>query len=166
MAWQTEMVYILRHLIDDYIVDDDDSNATYANTRLEETILVAAQLVQTDGVEFSNTYLVDVDACTLSPDPTVGTKDNAFINLAVLKAACIIISSSYRTAASQGIRITDGPSTIDLSGKATALKDASKEMCERYESAKTQFNLSGVLGQAILTPYKTDAIDPYYGHFS
>ena len=165
MYWESEMVTIVRHLIDDYVADGDESSATYKDNRLEETILVAAQLSQTEGINFSKTYTVDADACTLTPDPTDGTKDNAFINLVSLKAACIILSSEYRTSASQGIKIVDGPSTLDLTGKSTSLKDLSQRMCERYEDAKTEYNLNGVLGQAVLTPYNTNSVAPYYGNF-
>ena len=42
MAWQNEIVRIVRHLISD--IDTDDP--TYDNSRLEETVLVAAQLVR------------------------------------------------------------------------------------------------------------------------
>lgn len=165
MAWETEMVTILRHLIDDYVADSDESTATYKHTRLEEAILVSAQLAQTEGIAFTNTYLVDADACTLSPDPTVGTKDNAFINLVCIKAACIILSSEFKTAGSQGVKIVDGPSTIDLTGKSTSLEKISTGMCERYEDAKNEFNMNGVLGQAVLTPYNTNSVNPYYGNF-
>ena len=165
MAWETEMVTILRHLIDDYVADNDESSATYKSTRLEEAILVSAQLAQTEGVNFGNTYTVDADACTLSPDPTTGTKDNAFINLVSIKAACIILNSEYRTSANQGVKIVDGPSTIDLTGRTTGLKDLSQRMCERYEDAKAEYNMNGVLGQAVLTPYNTNSATPYYGNF-
>jgi len=164
MAWETEMVTILRHLIDDYVADSDESVATYKHTRLEETILVSAQLAQTEGVNFTNTYTVDADACTLSPDPTTGTKDNAFINLVCLKAACLILSSEYKTSASQSVKIVDGPSTIDLTGQSGSLQKIAQSMCERYEDAKVEFNMSGLLGQAVLTPYYTGET-PYNGNF-
>ena len=81
MVWQTEMVRIVRHLINDI------DAASYADDRLEETILVSAQLVLHE-IDFDNTYTVDVDGLSLSPDPTgLANKDNAFINLICLKSS-------------------------------------------------------------------------------
>ena len=76
MAWQSEMTTIVRHLIN----DTDISDPTFTNSRLETSILVAAQLMNNE-INFGKVYTIDVDGCSLSPDPTVETKDNAFINL-------------------------------------------------------------------------------------
>ena len=86
MAWKTEITTLVRNLIGDTDLD----NPTYTNERLNEAILTSAQLLQGE-LSFSQTYTTDVDQCTLSPDPTEGTKDNAFINLLALKTACIIL---------------------------------------------------------------------------
>ena len=43
MAWQSEMVRIVRHLINDL----DSTNYSFTDDRLEELILVASQLVLT-----------------------------------------------------------------------------------------------------------------------
>jgi hypothetical protein len=147
MAWQNEMVVILRHLVDDI------ASAIYDNDRLEETIIVAAQLVITE-VSFNNTYTIDVDALVLSPDPTENTKDNGFINLVVLKAACIILSGEAKAKALESIRITDGPTTIDTSARHKALELRAKEVCQTYEKAKVQYATGeGSGGVAILTPF-------------
>ena len=77
MAWQNEMSIIVRHLVNDL----DSSSYTFTNDRVEETILVSAQLLLYE-VDFENTYPVDVDASSLSPDPTSSSnKDDAFIAL-------------------------------------------------------------------------------------
>ena len=84
MAWQNEMVRIVRHLINDL----DSSNYTFTDDRLEESVLVAAQLLLKE-VDFDNTYTIDTDALDMSPDPTtLTTKDDAFINLASLRIKC------------------------------------------------------------------------------
>jgi hypothetical protein len=85
-TWQNEMVRIVRHLVDDL------DAATYSDSRLEETVLVSAQMVQLQ-VTFDKTYTVDVDELLLTPDPTAATRDNAFINLVCLKTACIILQA-------------------------------------------------------------------------
>ena len=78
MSWQNEMVLIVRHLINDL----DDSNQSFSDERLEGTVLVSAQLLLNE-IDFddppNNTYVVDVDGLSLTPDPTSGEKDNAFI---------------------------------------------------------------------------------------
>ena len=92
MSWQGQMSTVVRHLINDV----DASNYTFTPQRIETTVLVAAQLM-TMNVDFTNTYDINVEACTLSPDPTdAGTKDNPFVALTCLRAACIIIGSEIR----------------------------------------------------------------------
>ena len=77
MAWQSEMVRMLRHVVNDL----DSSSYSFTDDRLEESILVSAQLVLTE-IDFENTYTVDVDGLVLTPDPTtLADKDDAFINI-------------------------------------------------------------------------------------
>ena len=152
MVWQTEMVRIVRHLIND--VDA----ASYADDRLEETVLVSAQLVLHE-IDFDNTYTVDVDGLSLSPDPTgLANKDNAFINIISLKSACVILSSEVRTHGLNAIKMSDGPSSIDMTGIAKNITSSSQDMCSRYEHAVMQYKAGGsVAGQAILGPYSPGA---------
>ena len=92
MSWQGQMTTVVRHLINDV----DPSNYTFSTDRVETTILVAAQLLIMN-VDFNNTYDVNVEASTLSPDPSdLDTKDDPFIALACLRAACIIVGSEIR----------------------------------------------------------------------
>ena len=148
MAWKTEIGMIVRYLIGD--VDYD--NPTYDDDRLQETILVSSQLVN---CELGFSYSIDVDECVLSPDPTLGTKDNGFINLVSLKAACIILNSEFRTAAGRAVNFVDGPSRIDSRDTATALKDLARAMCEGYEQAKKEYRAgNSIAGAAIVGPYR------------
>ena len=50
MTWQNEMSIILRHLVNDL----DSSSYTFSDDRIEETILVASQLVLHE-IDFENT---------------------------------------------------------------------------------------------------------------
>jgi hypothetical protein len=150
MAWKTEIGMIVRHLIGD--VDYD--NSTYSEDRIHETILVCAQLVNAE-LDFANTYTIDVDQCTLSPDPTVGTKDDGFINLVALKAACLILNSEFRTSASKAFNIVDGPSRIDGRDVANSQKELAKNMCGLYEDAKKAYRVGNLsVGAAIVGPYR------------
>jgi len=149
MAWQNEMTRILRYMLNDL----DSSSYTYSDDRLEETIIVSAQLVLHE-IDFDKDYTVDVDALTLTPDPTAATKDNAFINLISLKSACIILSSELRTKSLESVRVSDGSSSIDTNGIMKGFESLSKSMCQAYEDAKIQYKAgNSVAGAAVLTPY-------------
>lgn len=149
MSWQGQMGTIVRYLIDD--VDSD--NYTYSPHRIETTILVAAQLTQMS-VEFGKTYDVNVENCTLSPDPTTAPEDHAFITLICLRAACIIIGSQIRSESGNAISIKDGPSAIDLRGVTATLATLYKDLCSKYEQAEMDYRAgSSIAGQAILGPY-------------
>lgn len=163
--WQTEMVRLIRHLIDDL-----DAEPTYSDDRLQELILVAAQLVNMD-VDFDTTYTIDLDNLILSPDPTdrtAGTRDDAFINLVILKAACLIDNAEARTAAAQSITIRDGSSMIGLGGSGgiaqSKLAIMKEGWCKHYAAAMDEFVRSGTNtpGAIILGPYK---VEGYYSSY-
>ena len=150
MSWQGQMSTVVRHLINDV----DASNYTFTPQRIETTVLVAAQLM-TMNVDFTNTYDINVEACTLSPDPTdAGTKDNPFVALTCLRAACIIIGSEIRKESGNAISIKDGPSAIDLRGVTQTLTVLYKDLCEKYENLLLEYRAgNSVAGHAILGPY-------------
>ena len=154
MTWQNEMVRIVRFLINDL------DATTYEDCRLEETILVAVQLL-IDQLDFANTYTVDVDSLVLSPDPTtLTTKDNFFINVASIKAACIVLGSEAKTLAAQSARIKDGPSSIDISSAYQSVHQLYKELCDKLDKMILDYNAgNSVAGQAVLTPYTYEGID-------
>ena len=129
MSWQGQMSTILRYLIDDV----DSSKYKFSDNRIETTLLVAAQLVNLD-VDFNNTYTINVETCKLSPDPTeTATREDAFINLVCLKAACVMVGSQVRSEAANSISIKDGPSAIDLRGVSSTLTVLYKDLCEKYD---------------------------------
>ena len=145
MAWQTEMVRILRHIVNDL----DSSSYSFSDSRLEETILVAAQLVLTE-IDFDKTYTVDVDALSLDPDPTT----SPFITLISLKAACVIVGSEVRTHSINSVSVRDGSSAIDMKGVAAGFMLLYKDICEKYDHAVLQYKAgNSVVGHAILSPY-------------
>jgi hypothetical protein len=150
MSWQGQMTTIVRHMISDV----DPTAYAFSDHRLETTILVAVQLTIMN-VDFANTYTVNVETCTLDPDPTdVAIKDNAFIAIICLRAACIIIGSEIRKESGNAISIKDGPSSINLTGVTNTLTVLYKDLCSKYEDTLMQFRAgSSVAGQAILTPY-------------
>jgi uncharacterized protein YjbI with pentapeptide repeats len=150
MAWQIEMVTILRHLINDINGD------TYSQARLEEAILVNAQLINKT-IDFDYEYTIDVDAVTLTPDPTENTKDINFINLVCLKTALMIMWGELRTLSSQAVVVRDGPSSIDMSGAYKASKDLYNELLEQFQMEKINHQ-TGKIGRAILSPTTVEGL--------
>jgi len=148
MAWQSEMVTLVRHLVDD--VDA----STYTDDRIEQAIVVSAQTASIE-IDFEQTYTIELDCPTITPDPTdSANKDDPFINLVSLKTACLILSSEIKTEAGKSISVSDGPSTINMGQsnlKAAELRW--KYLCGQYEDLKLQYKAGGNLGIAILTPY-------------
>jgi hypothetical protein len=150
MSWQGQLSTIVRYLIDDI----DSTKYKYSDSRIETTIIVASQFVTLE-VDLNNTYTINVEQCSLSPDPTdADTKDDAFINLVCLKAACIIVGSEVRSESGNAISIKDGPSAIDLRGVASTLIVLYKDLCEKYDKLLLDYRAGGsIVGQAILGPY-------------
>ena len=149
MAWQNEMSIIVRHLINDL----DSSDYIFTDNRIEESILVSAQLVLHE-IDFTNTYAIDVDGSSLSPDPTTaGSKDNSFINLVSMKTATILVGSELKTHSLNAISLRDGPSSLDLRGIVSSLKILFDDINKKYEDTKLEYKMSGVVGEAILGPY-------------
>ena len=148
MSWQGQMSTILRYLIDDI----DSSAYKFSDHRMETTLLVAAQLVTLE-VDFNNTYTINVEQCKLTPDPTDDEKDNAFINLVCLKAACVMIGSQIRSESANSISIKDGPSAIDLRGVASTLTVLYADLCQKYDKAVLDYKAGrSIGGQGILGP--------------
>jgi hypothetical protein len=149
MSWQGQMGTIVRYLIDD--VDPD--NYEFSDNRIETSILVAGQLSQMQ-VDFAQEYDINVEDCTLSPDPTDSVEDKAFITLISLRSACIIVGSKIRSESGNAISIKDGPSAIDLRGVTATLATLYKELCAQHDQAELDYRAGNSIGGiAILGPY-------------
>ena len=152
MAWQDEMSTIVRYLVN----DTDTSNPTFSDERIETSILVGAQLIINE-IDFSKTYTISVEGGTISPDPTASTRDNDFINLVSLRTGCIILGSELKTQGFSALRVSDGPSSIDMSKTMDGIKIMYDEICARFEKAKMQYKTDGMVGEVILSPYSPGA---------
>lgn len=163
MSWQGQMTTVVRHLVNDV----DASSYTFSTDRVETTILVAAQLLIMN-VDFNNTYEINVEASTLSPDPTdAGTKDDPFIALACLRAACIVLGSEIRKESGNAINIKDGPSAIDLRGVTSTLTVLYQDLCKKYDEALIDYRAgNSVSGQSILGPYSPGSDHVRRGSYS
>src|SRR4051812_5151500 len=110
MSWQTELVRVLRHFLDDL----DETTPKYSDQRFQELLVVCALKVKHD-VSFSTTYTIDLENIDITPDPSdSGTRDEDFMNLVCYKAAAILALSEYKTTSGQSIFIKDGSSAVDL----------------------------------------------------
>lgn len=144
-TWQDKMVMVLRGLIFDMTPP-----YTYTDTRLEEIIVISAALVIAD-VRFTNTYTIDTEAISITPDPS---SNDDFVALVCLKAACLIAQGEYRESARNAISVKDGPSTIDNTGVAKHREGVARDACDRYSKAKKTYRIGdGTLGRTIVGPY-------------
>lgn len=165
MAFLDTGIIVLRVLISDL-----DSPPTYSDARLEQTLIISAQFVQED--MNIDTYTIDISGEAINPDPTeTSTKDDTFFNLVVLRAACFVDYSTFRTkAAAEGVRATLGPSNISISGNLKGyqvLLEAAGSPCKLYEAMLKDYLFgSGVSVRAILSPFASPNFEPGYNYSS
>lgn len=154
MAWQNEMTIIIRHIIDDL----DPTAYQFSDDRIEEAILVAAQLIHNE-MEFNVDYTIEVDNRTLSPDPTLtpvspSNKDDDFIALCCLRTGILFTASQLKTYSLKAIAIRDGASSLDMRGVIVGLKALHDDLVKKYEDVKLDYQTSKLgLGKVILSPY-------------
>ena len=163
MSWQTEMVTMVRFIINDL----DPTNLSYSDERLEQLIIVSAQFVVSE-LDFTQMFIPDLQSLTLTPDPTdrVGpppTRDDSFINLTLMKAACITDMSETKTAANQAVQVRDGSSEVNLRWTAAARQALLEKggWCQKYDDAKFQYQMGRThnCGAAILGPFRVWAYE-------
>jgi hypothetical protein len=144
------------------LIDDLSSPQTYNDKRLTQVLAVAAQLV-TNELNFPSKFRVDIQALTIEPSPVdrESTRDENFINLVCIKAACLIDRGETRKSVGQGIAIRDGSSSIDLRGSMDGrLRLLEKGWCSVYDDTKLEYqaNRNGTIaGAAIMTPFRVFA---------
>jgi hypothetical protein len=147
MAWQTTLIPVVRGLIFDLTPP-----YTYCDTRLEELIVVSAVLV-TQECAFSTTYVMDLNAVTITPDPSA---DEDFVALVSIRTACLISQGEHRDAAKSAVSVKDGPSSIDTKDRAKHLGDIADDACSNYAKAKFSYQVGdGSVGKAIVGPYNS-----------
>jgi len=119
-------------------------------------------------VHFKTAYVVDVEAKTITPDPLHPTRledGEEFVNLMVLKAACIADEGNFRTAAlSQGVSARIGPASIQTSSYGqylgTLLNDGP---CKSYAQLVELYNMSydsAKIIRAVMSPFVANDYNP------
>lgn len=153
----TELLVMLRFTIGDVSTDQ-----SYTDSRLTQTLCVAAKYVQRDlGV---STYSIDVAGGNILPIATLEL-DETFKALLVLRAGCFIDQSALRTgAATAGIRAALGPLSLDTSSATNVqgLLDVLKNgPCTAYTEALRQYMVGNLnIISAVLSPFTHNQFDP------
>ena len=151
MSWQTSLVTMVR-----YLINDIDSS-TYDNATIENSIIVSA-LITTQEYSFPTSYTIELDAASISPDPTsTSDYDGIAIALWTLKAACMLLTNQYKDAISSAAKVSDGDDgSIDTSVSFKGYQDIlNLGPCGAYKTLlKTLVNRRSMsLGRAIMTPF-------------
>ena len=159
--WHGAIIPMVRVLIND---NTQHGNYTYTDSRLIQTIIVAAHYVYQE-VYFTTTYDIDTVYNTISPDPyTIG--DKVFMNMVSLKAACLIDQGQFRCKAlMSGLEAKCGPTTIKTSQYLAGFENILKlGPCALYEELKMQNAFSGEalnnIIHFVLSPFSGNEFDP------
>lgn len=156
MSWNIEIPIIVRTLINDF-----SDQPTYSDERLLQIISVAAKYVQFD-VVLDHLYEVNVINPNITPDPTLD-RDEIFISLVSLKAACLVDQSTFRTkAAMEGIRASLGPANLSVAGSLSGWKTLLTEgPCALYDELTSHWDVKDATAiRAVLTPFVGNNFDP------
>lgn len=158
MSWQIELPLIVRVLVNDMA-----DQPVYSDDRLLQVVTVAAKYVQFD-VVLDHQYSVDVVNGVISPDPT-DDRDEIFISLVSLKAACLIDQSTFRTkAATEGIRAALGSASLQVNGQAAVWKTILDEgPCSLYNELTSHWDVKDASAiAAVLGPFVGNKFNPRY----
>lgn len=152
--WDTEMVTLLR-----FVIDDVDEPVKYTDGRLRQLILVASQFTQSEN-NFPQVYTISIDNQIIKPDPTnvkvTGIRDDAFINLTILKAACLLARAGLPKANRQHMSVREGPYQFDGRGRIIGEQVIVKTWCEAYGDAQWENSMNyREPGRVIIGPYRS-----------
>jgi hypothetical protein len=154
MCINENMTLILRALINDL------DSADYSDERLEQLIAIAANFVLQD--TSSTSYTVNIMSPDITPDPW--DDDMTFVNLTVLRAACMVDQGNLRVrAALAGLSANAGPASLSVGGSNfAAFKDLiALGPCALYKEMLQDYILgSGLVCHGILSPFISNTFDP------
>ena len=136
----------------------------YTPQRLEDLLITAAYLLPLE-VNFKSTYVVNVETRTITPNPINETDGDEFINLMVLKSACIADEGNFRTAAlAQGVTARIGPAALQTSSYGQYLGTLLNEgPCKAYTRLVELYNMSydgSKLIRAVMSPFVANDYNP------
>lgn len=170
MSWDIDLVLMTRVIINDIVTPQ-----TYSDEYVKRVLITAGIQVDAE-FQFGSTYVYDISALTIVPDPVVKV-DSPFMALIPLKTACILTQGEFKKALGQGIKVRDGDSAIDTSVSFRGYRDILElGPCAAYEKLKWSLLASGgagggIVGKAVLGPYRApggtalSSISWYYDQF-
>ncbi len=156
MAWQDDMVVMLR-----VIISDLAETPTYSDNRLEQILVVSAMYVDQE-LDFDNTYTIKITPPSIAPDP-ISLSDDSFVNFTVLKAACLTDWSTFRTKALvAGVKAKCGPVVLETLKHLDGFKQLLEQgPCAAYETLKHNWVFGNAeLVKAVLSPFVSNNFDP------
>ena len=148
MAWNSDLVLMTRVLVSDITAPQ-----TYDDEYIRRVLITAGMMVDAE-FPFDYTYVYDISALTIVPDP-ITSNDAPFVALIPLKAACILTQGEFKQALGQGIKVRDGDSAIDTSVSFRGYRDILElGPCAAFEKLKWSLLASAGVGKAVLGPYR------------
>lgn len=148
MAWITDLVLMTR-----VIVSDLELPQTYSDEYIQRVLITAGIQVDSE-FPFPFTYVYDISALTITPDPVL-SMDSSFMALIPLKASCILTQGEFKQALGQGIKVRDGDSAIDTSVSFRGYRDILElGPCNAFEKLKWSLLASGGVGKAVLGAHR------------
>jgi hypothetical protein len=159
-TWQNTSLIMLRTLLNDAGCDA----VRYPPQRLEDLLITSAYLLPLE-VHFKSDYVVNVETRTITPDPIGQSDGDEFINLVVLKSACIADEGNFRTAAlAQGVTARIGPVALQTSSYGQYLATLLNEgPCKAYAKLVELYNMSydgAKIIRAVMSPFVSNDYDP------
>lgn len=142
-----DAILMLRVLINDI------TGSTYSNDTLTRLLLTSSVIVKRE-FAFNQNYIINLQDLTISPTPEEDF--NLFISH---KAAILLLQSEIRTRSFQSLKITDGPSSIDLTSGVKDLKSLLDFSLNQYDRMKLDYAMGdGSFGYAVITPTTVEYI--------
>jgi len=164
MSWQNTSLLMLRTMLNDAGVNE----TRYNTQRLEELLITSAYFLPIE-INFNTTYVVDVGAYTITPDPAPSESPpgdgEEFISFMVLKAACLADEGNFRNAALlQGVSARVGPAQINTSAYGNHLATLlTQGPCKSFQDLKDKYNFSyegKKIIRAVMSPFAANKFDP------
>jgi len=161
MSWQNTSLLMIRTMLNDAGCNGENK---YNTQRLEELLITSAYFLPLE-INFDSTYVIDVAAYTITPDPISQDDGTEFISFMVLKAACLTDESAFRSAALlQGVTARLGPASIQTSSYGSQLSTLlTKGPCKSFEDLKNEYNFSydgRKIIRAVMTPFASNSYNP------
>ena len=146
---------------------DCDGTNTYSTQRLEDLLITSAYFLPID-INFKSSYVVDVSAYSITPNPDSQDDGKEFISFMVLRAACLADEGAFRNAALlQGVTARLGPASLQTASYGAQLAILLNEgPCRAFEELKKAYNF-GYKGaqtiQAVMSPFASNDFFPSAG---